>query len=198
MRPRADRQQSGFTYLWLLFALAFASFGLMNLGEHWALQSQRELEREQMFRGQQIVAALKSYAASTPTGMHCAPRTLEELLQDARVPGIRRHLRRIYSDPLTGLPDWELLRDPLGGVVGVRSRSLRPLVSGLSRKPSSRNPAGRVFQVADGSYQVADGTGAASTGAASTGAASTGAASLCAPMAGAVAPQAGSTATGAR
>ena len=188
MRPRADRQQSGFTYLWLLFALAFASFGLMNLGEHWALQSQRELEREQMFRGQQIVAALKSYAASTPTGMHCAPRTLEELLQDARVPGIRRHLRRIYSDPLTGLPDWELLRDPLGGVVGVRSRSARVLVSGLSRKPSSRNPAGRVFQVADGSYQVPDGTGAASTGAAS----------LCAPTAGAVAPQAGSTATGAR
>ena len=87
----------------------------------------------------------------------------------------------------------QLLAHALGGVVGVRSRSLRPLVSGLSRKPSSPNPAGRVFQVADGSYQVADGADAASTGAASTGAAS-----LCAPMAGAVAPQAGSTATGAR
>lgn len=150
MRLRASCRQSGFTYLWLLFALAFASVAWMSLGEQWTLQSQRELEREQMFRGQQFVAALKSYAASTPTGMPCAPRTLEELLQDARVPGIRRHLRRIYSDPLTGLPDWELQRDPFGGVVGVRSRSLRPLVSGLSRKEPSAQAVGRVFQVQDG------------------------------------------------
>jgi hypothetical protein len=168
MRWRIASAQSGFTYLWLLFALAFASYGWMNLGEHWALQSQRELEREQMFRGQQIVAALKSYAATTPTGMHCAPRSLEELLQDARVPGIRRHLRRIYGDPLTGLPDWELLRDALGGVVGVRSRSTRPLVSGLSRKAVAGNSVGRVFQVVEG---VGPGAG-----------------SLCAPMVGAVNP----------
>lgn len=166
MRLRVASRQSGFTYLWLLFALAFASYGWMSLVEHWALQSQRELEREQIFRGQQIVAALKSYAASTPAGMYCAPRSLEELLQDARVPGIRRHLRRIYGDPLTGLPDWELLRDALGGVVGVRSRSTRPLVSGLSRKSVASNSVGRVFQVVDGS----------------------GAGSLCAPMAGAVNP----------
>ncbi len=166
MRLRVFPRQSGFTYLWLLFALAFASYGLMSLGEHWVLQSQRELEREQMFRGQQIVAALKSYAATTPAGTHCAPRSLEELLQDARLPGIQRHLRRIYSDPLTGLPDWELLRDALGGVVGVRSRSARVLVSGLSRKALPANRVGRVFQAVEGPGGV----------------------SLCAPMVGAVIP----------
>ena len=71
MRASISPRQSGFTYLWLLFALTIASYGLMSLGEHWVLQSQRELEREQMFRGQQIVAALKSYAATTPT--RCLP-----------------------------------------------------------------------------------------------------------------------------
>ncbi|HEY4374422.1 MAG TPA: hypothetical protein VGN52_21050 [Burkholderiales bacterium] len=38
-----------------------------------------------------------------------------------RLPGIRRHLRRLYADPLTGKPGWGTIPAPGGGIMGVYS-----------------------------------------------------------------------------
>jgi len=43
------------------------------------------------------------------------------LLRDPRVPGVRRHLRRIYADPLTGNRDWAVVRDGQGFIIGIHS-----------------------------------------------------------------------------
>ena len=51
------------------------------------------------------------------------PQRLENLLADNRFPNVRRHLRRIYRDPMTGSTDWGLVRGPNGGIVGVYSTS---------------------------------------------------------------------------
>ena len=48
---------------------------------------------------------------------------LEDLLADKRYPSVRRYLRRVYPDPMTGSAEWGLVRGPNGGITGVQSRS---------------------------------------------------------------------------
>ena len=50
------------------------------------------------------------------------PAKLEDLLRDPRSPGVVRHLRRLYPDPMTG-KEWELVKDPAEKLIGVRSTS---------------------------------------------------------------------------
>ncbi|AIY41403.1 putative secretion system X pseudopilin PulG-like [Collimonas arenae] len=51
------------------------------------------------------------------------PASLEDLLKDNRSPGLRRHLRKIFIDPMTGGTEWGLVR--VGGrIVGVHSTSV--------------------------------------------------------------------------
>ena len=91
---------------------------------------QRERERELLFIGNQFREAIASYAAATPGGVSQFPKTFSDLLEDKRFPNIRRHLRRVYADPMTGAPDWTLLMEQ-GAIVGVASRSTRlPLKRG--------------------------------------------------------------------
>ena len=37
----------------------------------------------------------------------------------------RRHLRKLYNDPITGRPDWEIIRAGDGGIIGVNSASTK-------------------------------------------------------------------------
>jgi type II secretory pathway pseudopilin PulG len=120
-KPKRDR---GFTYLWLLFVIA-ASAALAAAGlQRWQTVVEREREAEQMFRGQQIAAAIGRYRDATPG--KTLPRSLDELLEDRRSGAVKRHLRRLYTDPGTGKADWELLTDRSGGITALRSRSQRP------------------------------------------------------------------------
>ena len=50
------------------------------------------------------------------------PAKLEHLLRDPRFPGMVRHLRKLYDDPMTG-EEWQLVTDPAERIIGVRSSS---------------------------------------------------------------------------
>ena len=92
------------------------------------MSQQRSNEAELLFIGAQITAALNSYYQATPVGQNRYPSQLEDLLRDPRYPGVRRHLRRIYVDPMTGKAEWGLIAAPGGGFLGVYSLSpLAPL-----------------------------------------------------------------------
>jgi len=84
---------------------------------------QRETEAELLAIGLEFRHALQSYADTTPAGQPTEPKELAELLRDARQPGVQRHLRRIYLDPLTGKDDWGLEKSPDGRIAGIHSRS---------------------------------------------------------------------------
>ncbi len=58
--------------------------------------------------------------AALPTAAQ-GPRSLEDLLKDPRLPGLRRHLRQLYADPLTGKEQWGLVKDSKGSILGVHS-----------------------------------------------------------------------------
>jgi hypothetical protein len=87
-----------------------------------SLLQQRANEEELLFIGRQFAAAFRSYYESSPAGNRQFPARLEDLLKDPRYPGVRRHLRRIYPDPMTGRP-WVLVAAPEGGIMGVHSVS---------------------------------------------------------------------------
>ncbi|MCQ4347435.1 type II secretion system GspH family protein [Pseudomonas stutzeri] len=120
----ARRRQGGYTYLGVLFLVALLGTALAGTGQLWSLASQRAKERELLWVGNQYARALRSYYRSS-VGVAQYPEHLEDLLEDQRLPTLRRHLRRLYPDPITGSLDWGLLRSVDGRITGVYSRSER-------------------------------------------------------------------------
>lgn len=116
------RRQGGVSYLGLLFAVALAGIGLAGTGALWSLESRREKEKELLFIGEEYRRAIASYYDKGPNGVREYPEKLENLLRDTRFPMPVHHLRRLYRDPLTNSPDWELIRLQ-GRISGVASRA---------------------------------------------------------------------------
>jgi hypothetical protein len=115
--------QAGFSYLWLLLLVAFMGVGLTLAVEIDSTAVQRDREKELLAIGRQFRSAIERYHATRLSpGKHEYPATLEDLLRDNRVPGIRRHLRKVFVDPMTGKAEWGLVK--VGGrIVGVHSFS---------------------------------------------------------------------------
>jgi len=118
------RRLQGFTYIGLLIAIALIGIGLAAVGQVWSTATKRERERELLFVGGEFRQAIGRYYEASP-GVKQYPRRLEELLEDQRFPVIKRHLRKIYVDPMTS--NWGLV---LQGdqILGVHSQSTeRPM-----------------------------------------------------------------------
>lgn len=125
---RPGRRPAGFTYIGLLIAVAVIAAGATAaLGAGAGIQ-QRDTEAELLAIGQEFRRALQGYADATPFGQPDAPRELAELLRDPRDPGVRRYLRRIYPDPLTGKAEWGIDRFPDGRIRGIHSLSRTPTI----------------------------------------------------------------------
>lgn len=120
-RSAGDRQ-GGYTYLALLFLVAAVGIGMAKVGELWETASLREKERELLGAGREIRDAIGRYYLAADGGSRRYPPRLEDLLKDSRVPGVRRFMRRIPIDPMTGARDWVIVTAPGGGVMGVHSR----------------------------------------------------------------------------
>jgi type II secretory pathway pseudopilin PulG len=118
------RPPRGFTYFGLLLLVALLSSTLALAGVIWHAEMQREREHELLFAGDQILRAIQRFREKTPAGQRARfPESLDELIDDRRWPTTRRHLRRIYVEPMTGSKDWAVVKAPDGGVMGVHSRS---------------------------------------------------------------------------
>jgi type II secretory pathway pseudopilin PulG len=128
MRRAVSRRQAGFTYLWVLMSVAFMGLGWMVAADVYATSLRRQQEAELLAIGRQFRRALNSYHnVPGPQGVNQYPEHLEDLLEDRRGPVPRKHLRKIFVDPMTGKATWGEVR--VGGrIVGVHSlSSARPL-----------------------------------------------------------------------
>jgi type II secretory pathway pseudopilin PulG len=114
------RSCRGLTYLGLLLTIAIIGAVLASAGIVWHTQAQREREQELLFVGDQIRQAIGRYYKSG--GARQFPQTLDELLRDPRDPGVVRHLRKLYHDPITS-GEWGLVRGPGDRILGVYSQS---------------------------------------------------------------------------
>ena len=100
---------AGFTYVGLLVLIAIIGIATAYTAQVNALVQQRANEEELLFVGRQFAAAFRSYYEATPAGQRPYPAKLEDLLKDPRYPGIRRHLRKIFVDPVTGKAEWGIV-----------------------------------------------------------------------------------------
>lgn len=119
----SSRRERGFTYLAILFVVAITGLGVATLGEAWSRTRQREKEAELLWIGNQFRQAIGLYYERSPGAAKRYPEKLEDLLDDQRFVTTQRYLRRIYADPITGKPDWDVVSAPGGGIMGVKSRS---------------------------------------------------------------------------
>ena len=119
---RVCRQQ-GFTYLWVLFAVAILGVWLASAGVVWHFAQQREKERELLFVGSEYRDAIAQYYNHGPGGARQYPNELSDLLKDPRYLSTQRYLRRIYRDPMTWKSEWGLVKSSSGGIMGVYSLS---------------------------------------------------------------------------
>ncbi|MBC2695635.1 MAG: type II secretion system protein [Desulfobacteraceae bacterium] len=122
----------GFTYLGALIIVVILSISLTAASKYWSTVVQREREKELIFRGDKIRRAIESYYKSAPAGRISAyPRSLQSLIKDERYLAIRKHIRKIYLDPMTEDGKWAFVRNSKGGIKGVFSRSKKkPIKAG--------------------------------------------------------------------
>lgn len=115
----------GFTYVGLMIVVALISLLATASVQFGAVYQRRQAEDQLLFVGLQYKQAIRSYFEATPVGaVATPPARLEDLLRDPRFPGVKRHIRQLYPDPLTGKMDWVLIRASDGrGILGVHSRS---------------------------------------------------------------------------
>jgi len=113
--------ERGVTYLFLMFAIVLIGLTTTVGAKQWKAMVQRELEADLLYKGIEIQNALALYSATMKAGRVTAtevyPQSLAEL---TRLP--KPYLRKAYADPMSH-GDWEYLRSPTGGIMGVRSKS---------------------------------------------------------------------------
>ena len=116
-------RRGGFTYVWMLAALALLSIGLAAIGERWSDQAKREREGDLLRVGAVYAKAIATYYAASPGSLRQYPPELKNLTEDGRMVGTKRHIRKLYADPLDPSRPWGVMRAPDGGVLGVYSQS---------------------------------------------------------------------------
>lgn len=117
-------RQAGFTYLGLVILVTVIGMvGALTLKAD-ALLRRAAAEEELLEIGAMFSNALQSYASVTPRGQSAQPSSLQDLLLDPRLPEPRRHLRKIFVDPLTGKAEWGIIyASDNRGVIAVYSLS---------------------------------------------------------------------------
>ena len=113
--------ERGVTYLFLMFAIVVIGLSTTAAAKQWKAMVQRELEADLLYKGIEIQNALALYSATMKAGRvtpgEFYPQSLAEL---TRLP--KPFLRKAYTDPMSH-GDWEYVRSPTGGIMGVRSKS---------------------------------------------------------------------------
>ena len=131
------RWESGFVYLWALFGVTLAGIVMAGVGQVWQVKAQREKEAELLYVGEQFRKAIMSYYN---TGTKQFPETLEELIEDKRAAATKRHLRKIYTDPITNTTEWGIIEEPPPGGNTVSGNS--PAASQNSTPGNNAVPGG--------------------------------------------------------
>ncbi len=140
MQP-AVKNERGVTYLMLMCAIVLIGIVTSVAAKQWKMMVQRELEADLLARGIEIQQALALYSTAMKAGRVMPGEVYPQSLADlTRLP--KPFLRKVYLDPM-GHGEWEYLRSPTGGIMGVRSRSKAKPIREHEFPPAVRHFEGR-------------------------------------------------------
>ena len=114
-----------------MVAVVIIGIMLGAASQSWRTIMTRDREEELLFRGTQIRDAIarwnkpRALPGQAPMQQTRRLNDLKDLLQDPNSPETIRYLRRLYTDPITN-KDFEVIVDPVRGIVGVKSSSQAP------------------------------------------------------------------------
>lgn len=134
-----EKTEAGFTYLTVLVLVMVMGIALSGTGRYWSTTMKREREAELLFRGDRIRRAIETYHRFGGW-----PRELTELVEDRRVPVVRRFLRKVYPDPMTKDGNWTLILGQGGTIRGVYSAG-----EGVPLKTGNFPPGYENFETAE-------------------------------------------------
>jgi type II secretory pathway pseudopilin PulG len=144
---RGSSAAAGYTYIAVLMMLAVIALASALTLEVADTNARRSGEAELVSMGHEFERAFASYYRQSPAGSRPYPERLEDLARDPRMAGVRRHLRKVYPDPLTG-EAWGTVPAPGGGIMAVYSTAkgqpLRESAGVLSVMPAASVPIGLV------------------------------------------------------
>lgn len=106
----------------VLMLIAIAGIGMAGVGLVWHQNAQRENEKELLFIGEEYRRAIGSYYESSPSAAKQFPQSLDELLLDKRLPNTKRHIRKLYADPIARNTQWGLIKQQ-EQITGIYSAS---------------------------------------------------------------------------
>jgi hypothetical protein len=135
------KYERGFSYVALMCAIVLIGLGVTVAARQWRTMVQRELEADLLSKGIEIQNALALYSAAMKVGRvvpgEVYPQSLAEL---TRLP--KPFLRKVYAEPV-GHGEWEVVRAPTGGIMGVRSKSKSKPIRQHDFPPAVRHFEGR-------------------------------------------------------
>lgn len=119
--PSLRRREAGFSYLMVMLAITVMGLMMTVTARQWKVVVQRELEADLLAKGIEIQTALALYSANKKAGRVMPGEVYPQSLADLTKPPTP-FLRKVYVDPI-GRGEWQLIRAPAGGIMGVRSKS---------------------------------------------------------------------------
>lgn len=106
-----------------MITLVIAAIGMQGAAVMWQQQTQRANEALLLEAGEAYRLAIGRYYESTPQPVKEYPKTLNELVEDQRFPVLKRHIRKLYTDPFYSRQGMALVFRN-GRIIGVHSQSL--------------------------------------------------------------------------
>lgn len=135
------KDSRGVTYLFLMFIIVVMGIALTTTVKQWKLIVQREQEADLLAKGIEIQNALALYSATVKAGRVVPGEIYPPSLADLTRPP-KPFLRKVYFDPIMR-GDWDYLRAPTGGIMGVRSKSTAKPIRTKNFPPEVRHFEGR-------------------------------------------------------
>ena len=123
-----DRQR-GYALVSLLAFMSLLALFALAVAPRVQQQTQREWEKEALFRGDQVADAIRAYYRSRGAqGVNALPTSMDQLLEGVQIPGRTKRLQILRPsaarDPLSPDGEWQL--------IGPTSQDFRGFVQSLT------------------------------------------------------------------
>src|SRR5918992_2026093 len=124
-----DDRERGYALVSLLALMSLLALFALAVAPRVQQQTQREWEKEALFRGEQVGDAIRAYYRSRGAqGVNALPTSMDQLLEGVQVPGRTKRLQILRPsaarDPLSSDGEWRL--------IGPTSQDFRGFVQSLT------------------------------------------------------------------